>query len=126
MRVLLDTVAFIMAAQSPERLSPKAQRVLENPRNIKELSVISLTEIATKSATGKLLFNKEDVFQAASDLQLKFINFTTDHAIEMFQLPLHHRDPFDRQIIAQALAENVPVVTSDESFHLYRGLSVIW
>ena len=56
----------------------------------------------------------------------ELLPFTEDHALNMFELPLHHRDPFDRQIIAQALAENIPVVTGDEQFRLYKPLSVIW
>ncbi len=126
MRLLLDTVAFIMAAKHPERLSRNAKRALQNANNVRELSVISLSEIATKNATGKLLFNKDDVFQTLSDMQLRLMHFTVDHATEMFWLPLHHRDPFDRQIIAQALAENVPIVTCDEQFRLYNDLTVIW
>ena len=46
--------------------------------------------------------------------------------LRLFDLPTHHADPFDRQIIAQALAENVPVVTPDEAFNLYEGLKVVW
>jgi PIN domain nuclease of toxin-antitoxin system len=52
--------------------------------------------------------------------------YTSDHACHLFGLPLHHADPFDRQIIAQALAEDIPIVTSDEKFRLYKGLAVIW
>ena len=61
-----------------------------------------------------------------ADLQLHLLPFTADHALGMFDLPLHHRDPFDRQIIAQALTENIPVVTCDEQFRLYKSLKVIW
>jgi PIN domain nuclease of toxin-antitoxin system len=52
--------------------------------------------------------------------------WTVDHALELFDLPLHHPDPFDRQIIAQAISEDVAVVTSDAKFKLYSKLSVIW
>jgi len=45
---------------------------------------------------------------------------------EFFDLPLHHSDPFDRKIIIQALFEDIPVVTCDQKFHLYKGLRVIW
>ena len=48
------------------------------------------------------------------------------HARYLFRLPLYHPDPFDRQIIAQALAEDIPVITSDEQFGLYQGVTVIW
>jgi PIN domain nuclease of toxin-antitoxin system len=51
---------------------------------------------------------------------------TEQHALFLFELPLHHSDPFDRQIIAQALAEKIPVITPDQKFSLYKGLKVIW
>lgn len=126
MRLLLDTVAFVMAVKFPERLSRRALRAIKNTGNVREFSAISLAEIATKDATGKLGFTREDVLQGISDLQLRLLPFTADHALGMFDLPLHHRDPFDRQIIAQALTEDMPVVTCDEQFRLYESLKVIW
>jgi len=62
----------------------------------------------------------------AEDLKLRVLPYTGRHAYQLFGLPLHHSDPFDRQIIAQALAENIPVVTPDEKFSLYKGLKIIW
>lgn len=126
MRLLLDTVAFVMAVKFPERMSRKALRAVQNVGNVREFSAISLTEIATKDATGKLEFTREDALQGIADLQLRLLPFTADHALGMFDLPMHHRDPFDRQIIAQALAENIPVVTCDQQFRLYKPLRVIW
>jgi PIN domain nuclease of toxin-antitoxin system len=52
--------------------------------------------------------------------------YAAEHAFRLFDLPTQHADPFDRQIIAQALVENVPVVTPDESFNHYEGLKVVW
>jgi PIN domain nuclease of toxin-antitoxin system len=99
---------------------------LENPENIRELSSISVSEIAVKSTLGKLRISAEDTRQALQDLNIRILPFTADHAFRLFGLPAHHRDPFDRQIIAQALFEEIPVVTSDEKFHAYKGLRVIW
>jgi PIN domain nuclease of toxin-antitoxin system len=59
-------------------------------------------------------------------LDIRTLPFTAEHAFQLFELPLHHGDPFDRQIIAQALSEQIPVVTPDEKFRLYHGLSVVW
>lgn len=126
MRVLLDTVTFILAVQSPERLSPRALQILQNAGDLRELSAISLTEIATKTGAGKLAVSREDVLQGIADLQLRLLSFTAQHALDLFRLPMHHRDPFDRQIIAQALAEDIPVVTCDQQFRLYKPLNVIW
>ena len=61
-----------------------------------------------------------------ADLQVRVLPYTAEHAFRLFDLPTHHADPFDRKIIAQALMENVPVVTPDEAFSLYEGLEVVW
>lgn len=61
-----------------------------------------------------------------ADLRLRVLPYAAVHAFRLFDLPTHHADPFDRQIIAPALVENVPVVTPDESFELYEGLKIVW
>jgi PIN domain nuclease of toxin-antitoxin system len=126
LRLLLDTAILIYAVESPERLSKRALGALENPENILELSAISLAEIAIKAALGKLRLSAPIVRQAIQDLDIRVLPYTAEHAWHLFELPLHHGDPFDRQIIAQALSEKIPVVSSDEKFHLYKGLKVVW
>ncbi len=126
MRLLLDTVILIYAVESPELLSKRAMSSLKNPDNIRELSSISLAEIAIKSSAGKLKLSVGMLRQALEDLSVRVLPYTARHAFELFALDLHHRDPFDRQIIAQALSEEIPIVSSDEKFHLYEGLKVIW
>jgi PIN domain nuclease of toxin-antitoxin system len=125
-RLLLDTAVLIHAVESPARLSKRAATMLENPENILELSSISLSEIAIKSALGKLQLSVGAVRQAVEALDVRILPYTAEHAFHLFQVPLHHGDPFDRQIIAQALAEEIPVVTPDDKFHLYKGLKIIW
>jgi PIN domain nuclease of toxin-antitoxin system len=126
MRVLLDTVTFLFASESPERLSPRARSVLGNPANLRELSVLSFAEIALKNARGKLALDRERTIAAAEALQLHVLPYLTYHAFRLFGMPLYHCDPFDRQLIAQALAEDIPIVTCDEQFAAYKGLRVIW
>lgn len=126
MRLLLDTAAFIYAAQSPELLSLRVEVALQNPQTALELSAISLVEIAIKSTLGKLKISAADAHQAVENLGIRILPYTAEHALHLFELPLHHRDPFDRQIIAQALAEKVSVATPDPKFGLYKGLKVIW
>jgi PIN domain nuclease of toxin-antitoxin system len=99
---------------------------LTNPDHTLELSSISLVEIAIKTGLGKLRFSAEAIRQAIRDLDLRVLAFTADHAMQLFALPRHHSDPFDRQIISQALNEGLPVITPDESFERYQGLKVIW
>ena len=125
-RLLLDTVALIFAAQSPDRLSKRASAALRNSENILELSAISLSEIAIKVSAGKLAFPETSVRQVLADLDLRIMPYTAEHAFRVFDLPLHHRDPFDRQIIAQALCEDMPVVTPDREFRLYEGIKIMW
>lgn len=125
-RLLLDTVAFIWAVRTPERISKKAMAALDGQGTVLELSTLSLSEIAIKAAKGRLSFSKEDVALGLADLRVRIMPYTARHAFRLFGLPLHHSDPFDRHIIAQALAEDVAVVTSDEAFRLYAGIKVIW
>jgi PIN domain nuclease of toxin-antitoxin system len=93
---------------------------------VRELSAVSLSEIVIKQARGRLAFDKEAVAQGIADLRLRILPYTGKHAYALFELPLHHGDPFDRQIIAQAFSEGIPVVTPDRAFGLYEGLKVLW
>jgi PIN domain nuclease of toxin-antitoxin system len=126
MRLLLDTAILIWAVESPERLTKRATAALETTDNVLEMSAVSLSEIAIKTARGKLRLSGAGARQAVADLNIRILPYTADHAFLLFELPLHHSDPFDRQIIAQALSEKIPVVTSDEKFSLYKGLKIIW
>ena len=126
MRVLLDTVAFLFAIADPDRLSRKARTVMRDPANQREVSVISLAEIAMKNAAGKLNLSREDAMEALSRLQVSMLPYGEAQVFELMTLPVHHRDPFDRLLIAQALAEDVPVMTCDKEFRKYKGLEVIW
>lgn len=126
MRLLLDTAVLIYAVESPERLTPRAAAALRNPENLLELSAVSLAEIAIKAGLGKLKLSAVSARQAVQDLDVRVLPYTAEHAYELFDLPRHHRDPFDRQIIAQALSEKIPVVTPDQQFKFYEGLKLIW
>lgn len=126
MRILLDTAVLIYAVEAPERLSRRVVAALENPENVLELSAISLAEIAIKSTLGKLGLTAEMARQAVDDLDIRVLPFTAEHALHLFELPLHHGDPFDRQIITQALYEQIAVATPDEKFRLYKSLKLIW
>jgi PIN domain nuclease of toxin-antitoxin system len=125
-RILLDTAVLIYAVESPERLSKRMVAALENPANILELSAISLAEIAIENTLGKLDVTAAVARQAVEDLDIRVLPYTAEHAFHLFDLPLHHGDPFDRQIITQALFEKVTVATPDEKFSLYEGLKIIW
>jgi PIN domain nuclease of toxin-antitoxin system len=125
-RLLLDTAVLIYAVESPEKLSRRAASALKKPQNVLELTPISLAEIAIKAALGKLQLSAATLRQALQDLDIRILPCAAEHAFQLFELPLYHSDPFDRQIIAQALCERIPIITPDENFKLYPGLKVLW
>jgi PIN domain nuclease of toxin-antitoxin system len=124
-RVLIDTSVLIFAALEPNRLTKSAFSIWADSENIPEISTVSIAEIALKNATGKLIFPSIDVRHSLDDLKIRILPFTADHAFRLFNLPLHHRDPFDRQIIAQSLHEKIPLITSDRKFSLYLD-EILW
>jgi PIN domain nuclease of toxin-antitoxin system len=126
MRLLLDTAVLVYAVEFPEKLSRRAATALRSLDNAIELSAVSVTEVAIKAASGKLAFSAVILRKAMDDLGIRILPYTADHAFRMFGLARHHNDPFDRQIIAQALCEKIPVVTPDNKFRLYEGISVLW
>jgi PIN domain nuclease of toxin-antitoxin system len=126
MRLLLDTATLIYAVEFPERLSRRAATAVRNLDNALELSAVSVTEIAIKAASGKLEFSAVTLRKAMDELGVRILPYTADHAFRMFGLSRHHNDPFDRQIIAQALCERISVVTPDDKFRLYEGIAVVW
>ncbi len=92
------------------------------------LSAVSVVEIAVKSKIGKLNISSERVSVAVAAPRVRVIPFTPSHAQHLFDLSLHHREPFDRMLIAAGIVENIPLVGGDARFPAYRqqGLSVIW
>ena len=115
-----------MACLDPASLSKKVLAFVEPNDNDLLISSVSLMEIAVKNAAGKIDMPQHVTRQAVSDLRLSVLPFDARHAYEMFGLPLHHRDPFDRMIIATALVEKMPLVGGDRQFKLYKGLDRIW
>ena len=127
--VLLDTQAFIMAATENWTYLPKrVQNLLANRKMACVLSSISVAEIAIKSNIGKLRMSPERVNTAVADLKLTVIPYTRSHAQQLFNLPLHHREPFDRMLIATAIVEDIPLVGGDARFPACKQqrLFVIW
>ena len=131
MRVLLDTQVFILLTGTPEVLNtvprPVRQLLLDSQTE-RCLSVISLTEIAIKHGLGKASLPRPALHQAIDDLSLTLHPYTAQQALGLYDLPVFadHRDPFDRQLIAVALTERIPLVGSDRQFARYEGLQVIW
>jgi PIN domain nuclease of toxin-antitoxin system len=128
MQYLIDTQIFIWLMEQSPSLNPKVMPILNNPDSDLRLSIASIWEIGIKCGIGKLTFPEplEETLQHQLELnRIELLPITFTHALRVRQLPLYHRDPFDRLIIAQALAENLPVVSSDGNFDRY-GIERIW
>ena len=128
MKYLLDTHTLLWFLQGDKKLSDKARGLIDNSDNRKFLSIASLWEIAIKVSLGKLVLNKP--FEKLFPEQLHFnrieiLDITADNLIKLTALPFHHRDPFDRLIIAQALVEELPVIGADVIFDAY-GINREW
>lgn len=124
---LLDTHTFIWFINGDRALSKNARKAIELENAINYISIASIWEIAIKISLGKLELNAE--LSAIND-QIKLNGFqllpiTTKDALVVSSLPFHHRDPFDRMIISQALNGGFIVISKDESFQLY-DLSLLW
>ena len=128
MRALLDSHALIWAADNPARMSAPAMQVLQNPSNEILISTATIWEIAIKVSLGKLTLSlsyRQWMDRAIADLNLVLLPITLDHAECQSNLPFHHRDPFDRLLADQAIAENIPLISDDGSFDPY-GVNRVW
>lgn len=127
MRVLLDTTALYVAAGiSDLAFTPKVQRLLEHTATVRIVSPISFTEIAIKANKGMTPLTKEHIETLIFDLDLTVLPMIAEHSFRLFGLPTHHNDPFDRMLIATALAEDLSLVAIDREFRKYKELRVIW
>jgi PIN domain nuclease of toxin-antitoxin system len=122
MRFIVDTHVWLWWNQEPERLSKPAQDLLENPENQVCLSAASVWEMAIKHGLGKLRLpqpiRQYVLTRVARDGHL-ILDITGAHALESSNLPPHHRDPFDRMLIAQARIERIPILTADPMLRKY-------
>lgn len=128
MRYLLDTHALIWSQDETTRLSGVATAVLSNPANHLVLSVATTWEIGIKVSLGKLQLSKgyrEWIETACRDLSLTNLSISVGQIERQMTLPFHHRDPFDRLLVAQALVEGFTLVSADAIFDAY-GVSRIW
>jgi len=125
-RVLLDTQVLVHAYIGDIPFPRKVYALLSSAETLPLLSAVSIMEIAMKHDAGKIKMAAAETRQAIRDLRLQVIPFELDHALQLYDLPRHHRDPFDRMLIATALAEEIPLIGSDRTFKQYTGLKVIW
>ena len=127
-RVLLDTHAFLWALNDAPQLSRRAAEVIDAPGTERIVSVATLWEIAIKQGIGKLKLPApfaETLLQQVRDHSITLLPVREAEALAVADLPHHHRDPFDRLLVAQSQIHDVPIVSADPALDAY-GIRRIW
>ena len=126
MKYLLDTHAFLWYFEASNRTSKTAKSIIRDTNARKYVSVASLWEFSVKYSSGKLQFEGglAYLWKMITDNGFTILPISQSHLAETIHLPFHHRDPFDRLLIATALAENMTVLTADENIKQYDVPSV--
>lgn len=130
MKMLLDTHTFLWLVDGSPKLSGPAYIALTDPLNLLHLSVASIWELAIKTSRSNpqlRLTDPLDVFVSkwAAAYQIAVLPIESAHALQVVHLPDHHRDPFDRLLIAQAQVEGMTVLSGDTKFQAY-SISIVW
>jgi PIN domain nuclease of toxin-antitoxin system len=128
MKLLLDTHTFIWWDSDVSKLSPRALQLCQDPANTLLLSVASIWEMQIKQQLGKLRLKLPlaEIVQGQQEANgLTVLPVQLEHVLLLEQLPFHHRDPFDRLLLAQAKAEQAPLLSCDAVFREYQA-DVIW
>jgi len=128
MKALLDTHTFLWWIVNDPQLSPRARQIMEDADTELFLSAVSGWEIAIKSHLGKLKLPADLQGFVAEQLRINGIEvlpLQMAHALHVFTLPDHHRDPFDRMLVAQGQLEELPILTGDPQIAQY-AVTVIW
>jgi len=124
MRLLLDTHVLLWALSVPKHLSKKARSEIENPANDVMFSAASIWEIAIKWALNRSDFRvtPNEIVAAAIESGLRELPVRSTAAAHVATLPVHHRDPFDRLLVAQAVTEPAILYTADPQLEIYSEL----
>ncbi|MFN6528317.1 type II toxin-antitoxin system VapC family toxin [Nostoc sp. ChiSLP03a] len=128
MQVLLDTHTLIWFFQGHQSFSEKMRLLIEDQNNEKLISIVSVWEMSIKQSIDKLNFClpiKTFIEQEIALNDFNLLNINLNHIDVITTLPLQHRDPFDRILIAQAMVENIPIVSADTAFDAY-SITRLW
>ena len=131
MQYLIDTHVFLWFVSNAKELRQTARTIIEDGHNEIFISIASLWEISIKTALEKLTINGkyETVIDDVTDNSIQILPINFAHTVEQNRLPFHHRDPFDRIIVSQAIVENIDFISADAIFDDYlKGLPIkrIW
>ncbi|MGC9453089.1 MAG: type II toxin-antitoxin system VapC family toxin [Oceanipulchritudo sp.] len=124
MNYLLDTHVFLWMLSEPGRLNRKAVQAIHNPDHAVFVSAVSGVEIAIKAGLGKLEV-PDGLADEINSRGLQELPLTFRHGEALAALPLHHADPFDRMLLAQALEEDLVIITHDAKMERYAGVKLL-
>jgi PIN domain nuclease of toxin-antitoxin system len=119
MNLLLDTHVFLWAVDNDPQLSPAARTAITDGNNLVFVSAVTAWKIAIKKATGKLILPQGNYLDELRVHRFTPLDITTEHALAVEHLPHHHKDPFDRLLVAQAQTEKLVLVTADNRIKQY-------
>lgn len=122
---MLDTHALVWALSTPRRLPARAAASIRDPDNDVFVSAVSAWEIAIKSALGKIDADLAVVVRGAHAANFEELPIRVAHALRLRALPAHHRDPFDRLLVAQAIEARLTIVSHDRVIATYR-VPMLW
>ena len=118
MNIIVDTHIFLWALAEPLKLTDARRSALEDLSNIVYVSAVSIAELMIKASIGKLQIDFDPV-ASAKESGFLLLDFNPEAALLLKDLPFHHKDPFDRMLIAQSIALNYPIMTEDPKFASY-------
>lgn len=118
MRIIIDTHIFLWAISEPTKLNKKYRQEIETAANIIYVSSVSITELMIKASIGKLEVNFDPI-AIAKESGFELLDFSAEDALALKELPFHHKDPFDRMLISQALNRKYSLMTDDGKLSQY-------
>jgi PIN domain nuclease of toxin-antitoxin system len=127
-KLLLDTHTLLWLFSSDARLSKTAREVFLDEHNTLHFSIAGLWELTIKVSLGKLRLAENwmsALLEETRQNEITWLAITSAHCVKLAELPFHHRDPFDRMLVAQAFVENMVLVSRDKNFAKY-GVRCIW
>ena len=119
MKIILDTHIFLWALSDPDKIKPEKIVEIQTQANTVYISSISIAEIMIKSSLNKLdiSFNPIEMVEKSG---FELLNFTAEDAVLLKDMPFYHKDPFDRMLIAQSIANNFHIMSDDSKFKFYE------
>ncbi len=118
MKIIIDTHIFLWAISNPAKLDKKHRQKIETPTNIIYVSSVSITKLMIKSSIGKLDVNFDPI-DIAKKSGFELLDYSAEDALALKELPFHHKDPFDRMLISQALNRKYALMTEDAKMAKY-------